>query len=190
MKRKNEVKYAVGLGLCVILLKYAALWIGGWAGMFLFLIYYAVGLITLLFSMIIVIKAVSERSLSKNRLFSFTIPFLALGVVVFQPIEWGIEKLKSPVVYAGSCKHTVTSVWLKLRADGSCEYNAGKFMEREMYYGIYHLKEDTIQIEFNSGKVPEDIKTQLVINQRGLREIGDSTDHYHFFRAKIDKLKR
>ncbi|MDO1451809.1 hypothetical protein Q0590_36380 [Rhodocytophaga aerolata] len=187
---EKEVKYAVGIGLCLILFKYTALWIGGWTGMVIYLFYYAIGFITILFASILAIKAISKKTLNRARVFSVSISLLALAVVVFQPIEWSIEKLKSPVVYAGSCKHTVSRVWLKLRADGSCEYNAGKFMESEMYTGIYHLKEDTIQINFHSSKVPKDIRTQFVINQLGIREIGDSIGHYHMFITKIDKLKR
>lgn len=163
---------------------YIAYWLEGWNGMFLFL---AVGIIGFLLIGFFIFGLVTLFKTKKKELyFPLTIALIAIMIVVFRPIEFIIEELKSPVVLHGYCEHTVTEVSIRLRQDGTFEYNAGTFLSNKVYNGKYSLISDTIKLEFNNA--PDYINDRLLLTDFSLIEIGDTASHRHDFKIIYNEL--
>ncbi len=155
------------------------LWIEGFAAVYLFMLFVVIGLT-------LIVLVIRELFIKKNFVAS-GIGILALCIIIFRPFEFIAETLKSPVVVSGYCEHTVTTLSINLRKDKTFEYNAGAFLKKEMYYGNYILKNDTLILNFDAPK-PEKLKDTLVFKKDSiykddwLFEIGKAQkNHLHNF---------
>nr|WP_319401679.1 hypothetical protein [uncultured Carboxylicivirga sp.] len=175
------------LSILLIGLTYLAEWIEGWTGAFLILGAAFEGLLLAGFFILGLVKII--RTKDKGFILPLIIAIIASAIVVFRPVETIIEKIKSPVVLYGYCEHTVTGVSLKLREDNTFEYNAGAFLSREMHYGKYILKDDTLTLKFSNIK-PTNIDSILLVTNYCLTEFGDTTKHNHQFNIKINNLRK
>ena len=155
------------------------LWIQGFEAVYLFMFVTVMGLT--------LIVLVTRELFIKKNFIAFGIGIFALCIVIFRPFEFISEALKSPIVVSGYCEHTVTTLSISLRKDKTFEYNAGAFLKKEMYYGNYYLKNDTLILNFDARK-PEKLKDTLVFKKDSiykhdwLFEIGKTQkNHLHSF---------
>lgn len=187
MKIRHTTSTILIFSLLVVGLKYLGLWIEGFTGMFLILFAGLTGLILLVLLGVCIVTIFKTRDV--KLVIPFVIGLIAILITAFSPIEKLVEKLKSPVVLTGYCEHTVTAVSLILRQDKSFEYNAGAFLSKEMYYGNYQIKKDTLNLYFLDEK-PVNVKNKLIFVDKGLLEIGDTIKHRHLFKITYNKLTR
>jgi hypothetical protein len=181
MTAKNQTVFILSFSL--IALFYIAMAIEGFVGVCLLIIAigFAIGIIC-----IVLFNGISKiRNPNNNILWSTLIGIGALCVVIFRPIEFLIEKLKSPIVFYGQCEHTVTMTSLVLRENQSFEYNAGGFLSNEMYYGTYKVNGDTLSLQFDSEEIP--LSDKLIHIKDGLIEF-KNTEHNHGFKESQNLL--
>ncbi len=162
------------------------LWIEGFAAVYLLMLVGVIGL-TLIFLII-------REAIFKKNYVACGVGLLALCVVIFQPFERIVESLRSPVVAFGYCEHTVTTLSINLRKDKTFEYNAGAFLEREMYSGNYIVKNDTLILNFDAPK-PLKLKDTLVFKKDSiykddwLFEVGKpQKNHLHNFKLTTNLI--
>ena len=173
--------------LAFVGLKYLGLWVEGFIGMYILLVAGMTGLILLGLLVFRIVTIIKTRN--RKLFIPFFIGIVAILMVIFEPIENLIEKLKSPIVLYSYCQHTVTSLSLRLRQDKSFEYNAGAFMSKELYYGSYLISGDSLTLNFGN-KTPNHVKTKLIFIDNGLLEIGDTTAHRHFFKITFNEIRK
>jgi len=184
---KKELVLTLISGLGFILLFYTGFSVAGWIGVLLILISLIFGAASVFIFLGLIVNSIRFKIYTKRRIFNICIVGLSIFIVVFQPIETIIEKLKSPIVFAGSCKHTVTSVSIVLRQDKIFEYNDGAFLDRDLYYGKYQILDNLVVLGFDNYKIVN-LKDTLIITNNGLEELNLNKKHYHIFKGKIDKL--
>jgi hypothetical protein len=184
---KKELVIALISGIGFIFLFYIGYVVASWIGMIIVLISLIFGAATAYVFFGLIINSIRFKVYTKKRIINISIAGLSLFLVIFQPVEMIIEKLKSPIVFGGSCEHTVTSVWIVLRQDNTFEYNAGAFLDRVMYYGKYEKLDSVIVLRFDNSKNVNTNDT-LIITNDGLEELNLNMKHHHVFRGKIDKL--
>ncbi len=172
----------------LVSVKYLALWIGGGIAVysFIFGIIVLCLLVLALFSQIVLI--IAKRLFGLKNLIPIIITILCLWITLSNPLEWLIEKTKSPVILYGYCEHTVTTVSIKLRENSTCEYNAGAFLKNETYKGTYIIKNDSVILNFK-GLNPDNVADTLIYNEKFLTEIGDTTRHRHHFIITTNRTK-
>lgn len=186
-KIKNTTKTILILSLLFVGLKYLGIWIEGFIGAIIIL---SAGIAGLLLVLLLIFKIITLLKTKNKMLFlSYFVGLAAIFIVIFEPFEQLTEKLKSPIVLYGYCEHTVTSVGLTLRQDKSFEYNAGAFLSKEMYYGVYRINKDTLILNFRDEN-PTNINNKLIFIDNGLLEIGDTIGHRHLFIITHDKLTK
>ena len=172
----------------LVIIKYLALWIGGGIAVFSFM-FGIIVLILLVLAILSQIVLIVTKSLFRfNNFLPVIITILCLWITLSNPLEWLIEKMKSPVILYGYCEHTVTTVSIKLRENHTCEYNAGAFLQNEIYKGTYLIKNDSVILVFK-GLNPNNIADTLIHNEKFLTEIGDTTRHRHQFKITTNKIK-
>ena len=184
---KKELVIALISGIGFIFLFYIGYVVASWIGMIIVLISLIFGAATAYVFFGLIINSIRFKVYTKKRITNISIAGLSLFLVIFQPVEMIIEKLKSPIVFGGSCEHTVTSVWIVLRQDNTFEYNAGAFLDRVMYYGKYEKLDSVIVLRFDNSKNVNTNDT-LIITNDGLEELNLNMKHHHVFRGKVDKL--
>jgi len=165
---------------------YLARWVEGWVGMFMFMGVVGFGITLIVASLVGLLRLVFKKD--RTLILPLVTACLSYFVVVYQPIERITEKLKSPVSLYGYCDHAVTAASLKLRENGSFEYNAGAFLSREIYYGSYKVNADTVILNFED-PVPNNVNNMLLFSDEALIEIGDSTMHKHRFLTSVNNVK-
>ncbi len=175
------------LSILLVGMSYLAFWIEGWACVFIFLGADVIGLFLIGFSICGIIIIFKNKN--SGLITSLVIAVLAIFIVVFRPVEYIIEKLKSPVVLFAYCEHTVTNVSLKLRQDKTFEYNAGAFLSREIYHGYYNIIADTLVLNFN-GNNNVNVRNKLLITDEEIIEIGDTTRHLHHFKITLNNWEK
>ena len=184
---KKELIITLVSGIGFICLFYIGFIVASWIGMILILISLIFGAASGFVFLGLIINSIRFKIYTKKRIVNICIVGLSLFVVIFQPVEMIIEKVKSPVIFGGSCEHTVTSVWIVLREDKTFEYNAGALLDREMYYGKYEVLDSLIVLRFDNNKIVNTNDT-LIMTNNGLEELNLKMKHHHIFRGKIDKL--
>ena len=182
----NNKLILISSGLFLALF-YFSMWIEGWTGVLFLAITGLIGIIIIFLILYSLYKTVINRKYIPS--VYVLAPVLALLIVTFRPVEKIIEGFKSPVVLYGYCEHTVTGLSLKLRANNTFEYNAGAFLSKEMYYGFYNIKNDTLILNFD-GLNPENIINKLIVNKDSVIEISDSLGHRHTFKTSLNKIKQ
>jgi hypothetical protein len=172
----------------LVSVKYLALWIGGGIAVysFIFGIIVLCLLVLALFSQIVLI--IAKRLFGLKNFIPIIITILCLWITLSNPLEWLIEKTKSPVILNGYCEHTVTTVSIKLRENSTCEYNAGAFLKNETYKGTYIIKNDSVILNFK-GLNPDNVADTLIYKEKFLIEIGDTTRHRHHFIITTNRIK-
>lgn len=183
--------YVVAFSTALIGLKYLAIAIGGFESIYLFLAALLFGFLLLGFFFFCLNRLLFRKEM--RFLYPMLVSVLALYIAIFEPVEYVIEKMKSDPVFAGHCEHTVTNVRILMRADSTFEYDAGAFLKREIYYGRYEKRNDTIFLRFKDS-VPENTNTTLKFRKsyddiEYLGEIGDTTKHRHGFKPTLNNLK-
>jgi len=184
---KKELIITLFSGVGFICLFYIGFVVASWIGMILILISLIFGLASGLVFLGLIVNSIRYKIYTKKRFINVCIVGLSLFIVIFQPIEMIIEKVKSPVIFGGSCEHTVTTVWIVLRQDKTFEYNAGAFLDREMYYGKYEVMDSLIVLRFDNNKNVNTNDT-LIITGNGLEELNLKIKHHHIFKGKINKI--
>ena len=174
------------LSILLTLTFYLVKWIQGWTGVILAIFGILLAL-TLLGLLIIRLVALIQH-FNLKLLAPFIVGILPFLIVYYQPVKWLIERSKSPVLFSGFCEHTVTEVYFVFREQNEFEYNAGAFLQSEMYYGTYEMNNDTIRLNFNNSP-PDNVNPTLVLNEQGFIEIGDTTRHRHSFKFYKNNLK-
>jgi len=174
MKKSN---ITVFLSIIFVSLFYLALWIEGFSALYLMILVIIIGLILIVFTI---------RDFIKKNFHYSLIGIFALFIVIFRPIEIALEYFKSPIIISGYCEHTVSRVALNLRADKSFDYNAGGFLKREIYFGIYSVKNDTLILEFEKPN-SKNTNDTLVYKNGWLSEI-KKTEHKHNFKLTTNSL--
>ena len=167
----KNINPTIILSLLFLLLFYFALWIGGFYAVYLLIFTGIIGL-SLVFLIV-------RETFYKRNYWTSGIGILALSLVIFRPIEFVIESLKSDVVVFAFCEHTVTSVSVTLRKDKTFEYNAGAFLEQEIYFGTYKIVSDTVILSFDLQK-PEYLGDTLVYKNNFLKEVGNAKHNDNF----------
>lgn len=179
----RKLNLTIILSLFFVFLFYLMLWIEGFEAVYLSMLVVVIGLT-------LIVLVIRELFFKKNFIAS-GIGIVALCIVIFRPFEFISEALKSPVVASGYCEHTATTLSINLRKDRTFEYNAGAFLKREMYYGNYVIKKDTLILKFDGSK-PEKLKDTLVFKKDSiykddwLFEIG-KTKKNHLHNFKLNK---
>ncbi|MEK8181252.1 hypothetical protein WMW71_12970 [Flavobacterium buctense] len=177
----RKLNLTIILSLAFVFFFYFTLWIGGFSAVFLMFFTGIIGL----FLIFLILKEVFVK---KNYL-AFGIGIFALCIVIFRPIEYIIESLKSPIVACGYCEHTMTSLSINLRKNKTFEYNAGAFLEKEMYSGNYTVKNDTLVLNFNE-PFPKRLKDTLIYQDNWLNELGKEKEkeHNHNFKLTTNSI--
>ncbi len=184
-KVKLFSRAVIGLSVSLLILFYLTEWINSFISVFMLMAGAIIGLVLIVLLVITPFFFIMTKS--KKLIYSFITALVIIAILFFQPVEYMIEKTKSPVVFSGYCEHTVTSVWFILREDKSFEYFPGTFLVKEMYYGKYQLKEDTLILKFDN-KPNYNLRDTLVYKKSGFKEIGDTLSHRHFFKTTKNKL--
>ncbi len=164
------------LSLIFIFFFYFALWIEGFSAVYLMLFTGIIGLV--------LFGSLSYDVFVKKNYLASGIGIVALCIVIFRPIEYIIESLKSPIVVSGYCEHTVTSLSINLRKDKTFEYNAGGFLEKIEYFGTYDIKNDTLILNFDK-PFPKDLKHTLIYNDNWITELGKAKQNGHNHNFKL-----
>ncbi|HAF30777.1 MAG TPA: hypothetical protein DCG75_17175 [Bacteroidales bacterium] len=190
MKKQNKIRNILIYILASLLvgLKYFALSIAGWTSVILIMI----GLAILFFLSVLIVMQIVDIVKNKQFKFKFMFPviftILTLLFLYYGPVETLIEKAKSPVNLRGYCEHTVTAPSLQFREDKTFEYNAGAFLEKEIYTGTYEIYNDTVCLSFEPEN-SEILNNKLILNQEFLIELGDTLQHRHKFKLTINNIK-
>lgn len=186
--KMKKFNITIVLSLFFVILFYLMLWIGGLAAFYLLMLVVLIGLTLLVL--------VFRELFLKRNIVASGIGIIAILIVIFKPFEFIVEALKSPVVVSGYCEHTMTSVSISLRKDKTFEYNAGAFLKKEMYYGNYNLKNDTLILNFDVPKL-EKLKDTLVFKKDSiykdewLFEIGKTQiNHLHNFKLTTNLMRK
>jgi hypothetical protein len=189
LTKKKELIISLSCGLALICFSYAGFFIGRLIGLLFVIIAFIVGAFSLYVFFGLIVNSIRFKTFLKSRLVNILFVGFSLFIVIFQPIEQIIEKMKSPVIFSGTCEHTVTFVWILLREDKTFDYNAGGFLERIIYNGTYKIKDDSLFLKFKK-KVSNNISDTLIIDQYGLKETTLRKKHQHFFKGQISKIKK
>jgi len=163
------------LSLVFVLLYYSALFSNDKLALLLLIFIPIVGFILVVLILIALF--------AKKNFIAASIGVIALSIVIFRPIEFMIESLKSPKVASAYCEHTVSAVSIILRMDHSFEYNAGTFLSHENYTGTYSIKGDTVILHFEN-KYPTPVIESLVYKEHLLKEIGNPQHNHEFILTK------
>ncbi len=176
----RKLNLTIIISLIFLFLFYLALWIEGFSAVYLMLFIGIIGLA--------LIGLILKEIVKKNYLASL-IGIFALCIVIFRPIEYIVESLKSPIIVSGYCEHTMTSLSINLRKDKTFEYNAGAFLEKDEYFGSYYIKNDTIILNFEK-PFPKDLKDTLIYKDNWLTEHGKrkQNEHNHNFKLTTNSI--
>jgi hypothetical protein len=171
-----------------------SLYIEGWTAVFLFAIGGITFFILTIFLIIWTIWIISTREITKKTLQPIIFGVIAMLITGFEPIGLIIEKLKSPIVLIGECEHTVTSVFITLRQNGTFEYNAGAFLETEEYNGQYKISGDSLLLDYDDNQI-NDLPTKMTFEKmgtkiKGLICSGDTTEHRHYFLLRVNEIMK
>ncbi|RZJ67751.1 MAG: hypothetical protein EOO50_04025 [Flavobacterium sp.] len=183
--------YVIAFSILLIGCKYFAIFIDGFEAVFIFLLAVFFGFLLCCFALFGAIRLVFHKE--ARFIYPTAAAVFVIIFAVFEPIEYVVEKMKSPPVFAGYCEHTVTAVWILMRADKTFEYGPGSFLTNDTRFGTYSRANDTIFLHFKDS-VPKHAKTELIFKKaydgsRYLGEVGDTTKHLHGFKITLDKLK-
>ena len=172
----------------IVSVKYLAKWIGGGFAVYSFIFGIIVLCLLLLALLSQIVLIIAKGLWGLKNLIPIIITILCLWITLSNPLEWLIEKTKSPVILSGYCEHTVTTVSIKLRENSTCEYNAGAFLKNETYKGTDIIKNDSVILSFK-GLNPDYVADTLIYNEELLIEVGDTTRHRHHFIITSNKIK-
>ncbi len=181
------------LSITLIGLRYS-LYIGGWIAAFLFAIGGYIFFILVTFLIIWTICFVWTKELTRKNILSIVIGVVAILISIFEPIELVAEGLKSRIVLFGECEHSMTSVFIALREDGTFEYNAGAFLKKEEYIGEYRITGDSLILNYEGNQI-KDLPTKMVFEKNGAKTnglicSGDTTEHRHHFILTINETEQ
>lgn len=176
------------LSFLLLILKYAAFLIAGWTAVLLFVIGLAVFLVLSVLIIIHLVEIFRKRNYQFKSFITILLFFLIAFIIIYEPVEYYIEKSKSPVNLHGYCEHTVTMTSILCREDNTFEYNAGAFLDRDIYYGKYKVQNDTIFLSFSPDSCAY-LNDTLLLSDDYLIEFGDLTRHRHRFKLTKNELK-
>jgi len=111
--------------------------------------------------------------------------FLALGIISLDPLEYIIEKTRSPIVLAAYCEHTVSGHSLFLRENGRFMHITPRLLTpTKKEHGTYTLRNDTLTLHFE--KSPSIHMAHIyTLERKVLKALPNTSSHLHSFR--IDK---
>ena len=109
------------------------------------------------------------------------LPLIAIALVFLRVDARVVNAFKGPVVFSGTCEHTVTFVHLILHEDGSCEFEPGSFLDRNWQNGTWDQSKDTVRVRVEEARKAGPVEMDLLITSEGLRELSGDKLHSHGF---------
>jgi hypothetical protein len=159
----------------------------GGAGLLSMLLAAVLGLICVVAGVLRLLKLPKPPGL--NSVAVALLPLAAVALIFFRVDAMIVSALKSRVIFAGTCEHTVTFVHLVLREDGSCEFEPGSFLDRNWQSGEWHRSGDTVHVGIEEARNTDPMKMELLITGEGLRELSKDTLHAHGFAGTTDRIR-
>lgn len=100
-----------------------------------------------------------------------------------------VNVLLSPVVFRGTCEHTVTFVHLVLREDGSCEFEPGSFLDRNWQVGTWTRSGDTVHVDIEQARNAGPTDMDLLVTGEGLWGFAADSVHAHGFAGMTNRIR-
>lgn len=189
---KRKLLWAANLTLSFLTVasRYIKSEIRGSVPVYLFLFGIACGLVLAIFIVLGLLRALNYKSW-KTALPSL-VGILAIGTVVFSPIERIREALKAERILEGRCEHTVSMAWIVLRNDHSFEYAPATFLEPKLYEGTFSRKGDSIVLYFEDSIPQAHTKMVFKKSERGQTYLSgyDAVENvYHDFYLDVNTFE-
>ena len=183
-------KKLYSLAVLLILTKYIAFSVEGFIGVYILM--FGIGVLVVL--SVLLLYYLFKLIISRNSIWKSYLPLviglLSIFIVTYSPIEKTIEYFRSPIVLSGYCEHTVTSVYLGLRGNGTFEHDPGYFLSSKTSSGTYIIKNDTIILKFINGLDNIGTNDTLILSKDYFTELGNDSIHLHTFRITINHLHK
>ena len=130
-----------------------------------------------------------KKPVDRKRIFIAAVPLAAAVFMFFRVDERLVNLFRSPIVFSGTCEHTVTFVHLVLREDGSCAYEPGSFLDQNWQSGSWSRTGDTINISIDQSETDGSLNMRMLIATAGLTQLTSDSTHAHGFSGATDRIR-